>query len=34
VHHEIAGLVAAALRPLADLLFTSVRLQLPALIAV
>jgi protein-tyrosine phosphatase len=34
VHQEVAGLVAAALRPLADVLFTSVRVQLPAPVAV
>ena len=34
VHQEVAGLVAAALRPLADVLFTSVRVRLPAPVAV
>ncbi len=34
VHQEAAGLVAAALRPLADVLFTSVRVRLPAPVAV
>lgn len=34
VHEEVAGLVAAALRPLADVLFTSVRVQLPTPVAV
>jgi protein-tyrosine phosphatase len=34
VHQEVAGLVAAALRPLADVLFTSVRIKLPAPVAV
>lgn len=34
VHQEVAGLVAAALRPLADVLFTSVRVQLPTPVAV
>ena len=34
VHREVAGQVAAALRPLADVLFTSVRVQLPAPVAV
>jgi protein-tyrosine phosphatase len=33
-HQEVAGLVAAALRPLAGVLFTSVRVQLPAPVAV
>ncbi len=30
MHQEVACLVAAALRPLADVLFTSVRIQLPS----
>ena len=34
VHQEVAGLVAAAVRPLADVLFTSVRIKLPAPVAV
>jgi protein-tyrosine phosphatase len=34
VHQEVAELVATALRPLADVLFTSVRVQLPAPVAV
>ncbi len=34
MHQEVAELVATALRPLADVLFTSVRVQLPAPVAV
>ncbi len=34
VHQEVAELVATALRPLADVLFTSVRVHLPAPVVV
>ncbi|MGY1609585.1 arsenate reductase/protein-tyrosine-phosphatase family protein [Geodermatophilus sp. SYSU D00700] len=33
VHREVAGVIAVALRPLADILFTSVRSRLPAPVA-